>query len=229
MSGRYVKKRKYATKRKPYRKSTKRASPNTIQDLLHGAALGFLKRKLGLNTEEKFLDVNGTTTATSTLVARIATPVIPQDATDNGRTGSSIRITRVQTRISISPVLTSTTPSFVRIIQVRNLNSGSVAAASILEVTTEMTSPINKNASALGVQILKDIVVPIGAFNGGNGAYVEWEHSGVGDHLIFTTSDTTGVAANQVKGAITTFWMLDTNFTVAPVFASTSRFFYVDN
>ena len=46
---------------------------------------------------------------------------------------------------------------------------------------------------------------------------------------LFTTSDTTGVAANQVKGAITTFWMMDSNFTVAPVFASTSRFYYVDN
>jgi len=229
MSGRFIKKRKYAPKRAPKRKAPRRAPTATIQSLLQGAAVGYLKRRLGLNTEEKFLDVSGTTTATSTLVSRIAMPVIPQDNTDNGRSGSSIRVTRVHTRIAISPVLTSTTPSFVRIIQARNLNAGNPSAADILEVTTEMTSPVNKNAAAKGIQILKDEVVPIGAFNGGMGAYVEWVHSGASDHMVYTTSDTTGVAGNVVKGAINTFWMLDANFTVAPVFASTSRFFYVDN
>ena len=227
-AGRYVRPK---TKRSSYKRKpkAKRTPAVTIQSVLHGAALGYLKRKLGLNTEEKFIDVNGTTTATSTLASRIAAPTIPQDITDNGRTGSSLRITRVETRVSISPVLTSTTPSFVRIIQVRHKRSGACPAASVLEVTTSMTSPYNVNHQSLGVEILYDQVLPVCSFDGGVGAYVEWTVNRANMHIIFTTGDTTGVVGNQEEGAITTFWMMDTNFTVAPIFASTSRYYFVDN
>jgi len=42
-------------------------------------------------------------------------------------------------------------------------------------------------------------------------------------------TDTTGLPSGTIKGLIATYWMLDANFSVAPVFEGTSRYWYVDN
>ena len=223
-------KKRYAVKRRPSRKAPRRSPQVTIQSLLQGAAVGYLKRKLGLNTEEKFIDANGTTTATSTLVQRIAMPAIPQGVGDNERVGSNLRITRVETRIIISAAAAATTGGVVRIIQVRHKEAVAPTAAEILEVTTEASSPYNKKQKELGITVLKDIFVPIGTVTGGNSvAAVEWTHSGTNDQVSFATADVTGVNTNVYTGVISTWWMMDSNFSTAPVFASTSRYYWVDN
>ena len=223
------KKKRYAVKRRPSRKAPKRAPAVSIQSLLQGAAVGYLKRRLGLNTEEKFLDVNSGTTATTSLVQNIVMPTIPQGLTDNDRTGSNLRITRIDTRIVICAAATSTIPMAVRIIQVRHTEQGLPTAGEILEVTTRLVSPINVKAKAFGIQVLKDITVPVDSFGGGSPTIVEWTHSGANDQVAYTTSDTTGVPTNVISGHISTWWMLEENFSVAPTFSGTSRVYYVDN
>ena len=222
-------KKKYAVKRRPTRKAPRRAAKETIQGLLQGAALGYLKRRLGLNTEHKFVDVSGSTTASATLTANIACPTIAQGSTDNQRSGASLRVTSVETRMSFTAAV-AFLPCNVRIIQTRHREASNATSTEILETNTDITSPINKNAAANGITILKDMVIQVNGSTAGDGAaYVQWTHSGANDHMLYLTADTTGVPTNLLQGAIQTWVMLDGGFSISPVITSTSRFLYVDN
>jgi len=221
------KKKKYAAKRKPKR-SARRTPTTTIASLLQGAALGYLKRRLGLNTEQKYVDTSGTTTATATLVNRIASPTIAQGLTVNTRQGASIRVTRTDVRISITPVATGLS-SCIRVICVRYTDDASPGAADILQTTTEMTSPLHNNFHEKGLQLLHDQVYPVGTTTSPGGTAIEFSCSRANDHMVWTNTDTTGVQANLVSGGITVWWMMDSNFTTAPIIASTMRTWFVDN
>lgn len=219
----------YSNKKRPVRRAGTSYGTMAV-NAIKGWALTKLKQKLGLNTEEKYVDVNGTTTATSTLAQRIASPTIPLGTDDNSRNGSSIRITRVHTCIHITAASAQTLPTVVRIIQVRNRAVDVPNVARILETTTRSTSPYNAESKELNIDILYDRSVTIAPKTAGNSsAVVEWTHQAMGDHMVWPTTDTTGLPADLNKGAIATFWMLDLNFDVAPVFQATSRYYYVDN
>lgn len=221
-----------ARKRRPAFKRRRPARSNfgnSLVTALKGYALTKLKQKLGLNTESKFVDVAGTTTATGTLAARIAAPTIAQGNTIGTRNGASVRISKVETRISIVAAAAATAPTNVRIIQVRNTRTGQATPADILETTTDFASPINNECADNGITVLRDMVVPLGTATGGDGAqYVEWTHTGLSDHMIWPDADTTGTPAACIKGCISTLWMLD-NVTTAPVFTAKSRYWFVDN
>lgn len=221
--------KKYAAKRRP-----KRRAPQSFGTLavnaLKGYALTALKRRLGLNTEEKFVDVNSTTTATSTLAQRIAFPTIPQGLDDNSRVGNGFRITRVHTCIHITAASAQALPTVVRIIQVRNKATGEPIVGRILETTTRSTSPYNSEMAKLNIEVLFDRSVTITPKSGGgSSAVVEWTHSRANDQVVYPTDDTTGLPSNLTSGCISTWWMLDLNFDVSPVFQATSRYYYVDN
>lgn len=225
----FTRKRKYAAKRRPKRRAARSSFSGSLVSAIKGYALTKLKQKLGLNTESKFVDVAGTTTATATLTSRIAAPTIAQGLTVGTRTGASLRVTKVETRISIVAALAATLPTNVRIIQARNTRTGQSVPADILETSTDFSSPINNECAANGIQILKDVVVPIGTATGGDGcAYLQWTHSALSDHMLWPDADTTGTPAACIKGCITTLWMLD-NVTTAPVFTAKSRYWFVDN
>lgn len=227
----YGRRPKYAPRRKASARKTKSTNYTgaMVLSALKGYALTKLKQKLGLNTETKFLDVAGTTTATTTLSTRIQSPTLAQGLTDSTRTGASVRITKVETRVSIVVPAAATTANVVRIIQVRYLRTGAPALADILDTTTDITSPLNDHHADLGVQILKDLSVPLGTATGGDGsAYVHWTHTGLADHMTWPDADTTGTPAACLKGAIYTYWMVD-NVTTVPVFTSKSRYWFVDN
>lgn len=221
----------YGKKRPAYKKRARKASTaygTLALNALKGYALAKLKQKLGLNTEEKHADTNSTTTATGTLASRIASPTIPQGDSDSTRTGSQIRITRVDTRIVITPA-TAGTPTACRIIQIRHLQPTAPGLGNILEDTTRITSPLNEQIHNYGIQVLKDITVPVNNVTGGGSTIVEWTHRGLSDHMVWAETDTTGLPSGTIKGLIATYWMLDANFSVAPVFEGTSRYWYVDN
>lgn len=225
-----TRRRTYSTKKRPVKRARPTSYGTLAVNAIKGWALTKLKQKLGLNTEEKFVDVNGTTTATSTLTQRIAFCTVPQGITDETRIGNGFRITRVHTCIHITAASAQTLPTVVRIIQVRNKASAAPLVARILEDTTRSTSPYNSEMSALNIEVLYDRSVTITPKSGGgSSAVVEWTHQRANDQVVYPTSDTTGLPADVTSGAIATFWMLDLNFDVSPVFQATSRYYYVDN
>lgn len=198
-------------------------------DALGAAAVKKLKVKLGLNTEDKFVDVAGTTTSTATLVKRIASPTIAQGLTVNTRSGASIRITRADLRITAVTPAAATTANVIRVIVVRHREADEPTASEILATTTDITSPQFNSASARGVDFLMDQNFTIGTATGGDGS-VSITRSFTSDNwqMVWTNSDTTGVPTNLIEGSISVWWMID-NVTTAPVFTSTMRLWYVDN
>jgi aerobic-type carbon monoxide dehydrogenase small subunit (CoxS/CutS family) len=193
------------------------------------AAVKQLKKRLGLNTENMFVDTAGTTTSTATLVQRIASPVIPQGDTVGSRAGVSIRVDSVDLRISCVVPAAATTGNVVRIIAVRNRKDGSASVADILQTTTDISSPIHNLFAEHQLELLMDQTYELGTATGSPGAfYVHRVWNPTDWHMTWTDSDTTGVNSNLVEGAISVWWYVD-NVTTAPVFTSTMRVRYVDN
>lgn len=222
--------RKYAPKRRAApRRRPRTTTGSSFLNALKGYALLKLKQKLGLNPESKYVDVAGTTTATGTLQSRIAAPTIAQGLTNTTRTGATVRISKVETRISIVAAAAATSPTTIRIIQVRNKRAAQVPVADILQTTTDISSPLQSDYVANGVQILKDMVVCLGTATGGDGCqWVEWTHTGLADHVVWPDADTAGTPGAAEQGCISTYWMVD-NVSTAPIFTAKSRYWYVDN
>jgi len=225
----------YNRKRRNYRPKRPRrakASPSfgaQAITALKGYALLKLKQKLGLNPESKFVDVAGNTTSTSTLASRIAMATIPQGNTIGTRSGASIRISKVETRISAVATAGATAGTNIRIIQLRHSQPSAPGVAEILESTTDIASPINNEAKDNGITILRDEVLSLGtALSGNSAVYTQWTHVGLADHVVYPDADTTGLPADTVKGLIATYWFCD-NITSAPYFTAKSRYWFVDN
>lgn len=224
-------KRKYVGKRRPSARSRPRTTNYgaSFLNTLKGYALLKLKQKLGLNPESKFVDVAGTTTATGSLVLRIASPTIAQGDGVGSRSGASLRISKVETRIGITAVAAATAGCNVRIIQVRHLKDGTPSTSAILEDPNDFASPISNHVTEQGVVILRDEVVSLGTAAGGPSAVsTQWTHTGLADHMTWPDSDTTGLPSALTKGMIATYWMVD-NLTTAPYFIAKSRYWFVDN
>lgn len=226
----YRRKSSYRAKRPATRRTPRASTGSQILSLLKGAALTALKRRLGLNTETKFVDTAGTTTSTATLVSCIASPTIAQGLTVNTRQGANIRITKINQRISISAAAAATLGCNVRIITVRNKWSDStIAVADILQTTTDFSSPFHNLFQEHGLELIQDETVRIGTATSDNSVVtIDRQFSRPNWQMTWTDADTTGVPSNLVRGAIQTFWMVD-NVTTAPVFTSTNRLWFVDN
>lgn len=223
----------YRPKRTPRRKRAAGSSGtlgSTVLKALKGYALTALKRKLGLNTETKYSDSVGTTTATGTLVSRIPSPTIAQGLTVNTRQGTNIRIVKVEQRINIQAAVAATLGCNVRIITVRQrLNDGTITVADVLQTSTDFSSPIHNLFHEHGLTLLQDETVRLGTATADNSCItLERTFKLPNGQMTWTDADTTGVPSNLVRGAIQTFWMVD-NVTTAPYFTATNRFWYVDN
>lgn len=194
------------------------------------AALDRLKSKLGLNTESNYIDATGSTTSTATLSSRIAHPTIPQGSGVGQRVGSSLRLTRLDLRINIANVAAMTSDTSVRILVVRNKANGGAQPADILQTTTNFASPIHHLFKEHELVLLWDEIVTVGTATSGMGPVnIVRSFTGENWHVQFDDTDTSGVLANVVEGAISVFWMLDYVSGAAPVFNSICRYHYVDN
>lgn len=226
--------RKFTAKKKTYRRRRAAGSSgglaSTVLRALKGYALLALKRKLGLNTETKYIDVVGSTTATATLGSRISSPTIPQGLTVSQRQGVNIRVTKVEQRINILAAAAATNGCNVRILTVRaKLQDGVPVVADILQTPTDFSSPIHNLFKEHGLELLQDEIVRVGTPTADNASVtIERTFSLPNGQMTWIDSDTTGVPANLVRGAIVTYWYLD-NVTTAPYFTATNRFWYVDN
>ena len=220
---------------RPKRRAPKRrrtSAPSTGAALLaalKGYALLALKRRLGLNTETKYVDVAGANNATSTLVTRIVSPTIPQGATVGGRNGAGVRVTKVEQRINFEASAAATKGCNIRIITVRHRHQGTPAVADVLQVTTDFSSPLHNNLAANHIELISDETVTLGTVTSENCTLlVTNTFSRANWQMEWTDADTTGVPANLINGAIVTMWMLD-NTTTTPTITATNRIWYVDN
>jgi len=188
-----------------------------------------LKSVLGLNTEDKFVDTAGTTTTTSTLASRIASPTIAQGLTVNTRQGTSIRVTKCELRINISAIAAATLGNTIRVIVVRSNDDSTITLADVLQTTTDISSPIHNLFSAHGLELLDDFTVQLSTTAGGESQrYVKRTYSNDDWHMVWTDADTTGVPSNLVTGCMQVFWYAE-NSGNPPTFVSNMRTWFVDN
>ena len=224
-------KRRFTAKRRATKRRATRSPSMGAQALalIKGYALTKLKQRLGLNTETKYVDTSGVTTATATLAARIATPTIPQGSTVGQRQGAGVRITRVDQRICVEAAAAATKGCQIRVITVRHRTAASAAPGDILQVTTDISSPLHNNLAANHIELISDQTYTLGHATAPNSTIlIENSFSRPNWQMEWTDADTTGVAANLINGGITTFWMQD-QVSTAPVYTSTNRCWYVDN
>lgn len=209
-------------------KSAWKTHGGALFDHLSKRALTSLKSQLGLNTEDKFVDTAGTTTATTTLTSRIASPTIPQGLTASTRSGSSIRITKAQLRINIQSG-DAALPVLVRVIVTRFRQPSAPATSAILQTTTDFSSHLNHHFTANGLELLMDKVYTVGSKTSDTGSiYINKTFTNPNWHMIWADSDTTGVPADLLEGAIYVHWYADQT-AFPPIFNSTMRMTYVDN
>ncbi len=213
--------------KKPAKTLSQRFAASAIDKMSEYAVLA-LKNRLGLNTEHKYVDTNGTTTVTGTLVNRIGSATIPQGDGVNARNGNSVRITSAELRIDAMPAAAATAPTTIRVIVVRFLQPTGPVNTDILQVATDITSPLDAFISEHGIEILDDFLMRVPTVGGGVGAYVSKTYTGLDWQMVWTEADTAGSPANLITGGITTWWM-GNSISTAPVMTSTMRLNYVDN
>jgi hypothetical protein len=213
-------------------------------DALGAAAVEKLKVKLGLNTETKYTDFVSAATLTNTTAAMFNTcsTAIPQSLTDNGREGSTVRVTSQKYKFHIANSSGNTNGNTcVRMIGVRwaptvttNVqgdyadileNAGATGTAELLAQYTADPSYAHS--------VIYDRTFVLGAYANGanpNVYLVEHEYSPSDFHLRWTTADTAGTAGNSI-GDIVYWYALANAATVAnyPVISYYQRVEYVDN
>lgn len=221
---------KQARKGKKVQKSPWQQHGGALFDSMSKAALERLKAKLGLNTELNYADANGTTTATSTLASRITMPTIPQGVGVGSRVGASLRIAKLQLRIHVAPAATMSADTSVRFLLVRNRDAGNAQVSNILQTTTLFSSPLNSELEALNIDVLDDWIAQCGTVTSGTGN-IDIVRTYTRDdwHVNYDVTDTSGAVANIIGGAMSLYWYVDQVNTLAPVFTSTMRYWYVDN
>ncbi len=199
-------------------------------DSLSNAAVTKLKERLGLNTEENYTDQNTSVAMSAAMVSHMSAPTIAQGTGVGARIGASIRITRIEVRLCLSAAAASTTGNLARFILTRNREAGVASAANVVQSTSLITSPLNHQIDALGLEVLMDVTVPIN--NAGIGP--AWVHRTITDrewpdmHMIWPDTDTTGLGSALNEGCINLFAIVD-SISTAPTLTGTLRFCYVDN
>jgi len=162
-------------------------------------------------------------------VTRITTPTIPQSAAVGGRNGAGIRVTKVEQRINVEASVGATKGCNIRVITVRHKHSGLPAVADVLQVTTDISSPIHNNIVANHIELISDQTYTLGTVTSENSTLlIENTFSRANWQMEWTDADTTGATANLINGAIVTMWMCD-QVSTAPIFTSTNRVWFVDN
>lgn len=214
------------------KRSPLQAAGAKFVDELSSRAVTALKSKLGLNTEENYIDANLSTTATTTMASRLTFPSIPQGNGVSTRIGRSVRITRIELRLQVAAAATATTGNTTRVICTRNTNAGVAIAAQTLASTTVISSPIVVDTVTHdnGVYIMDDFTIETAAPAGGiSTAWYQHTYRSVDWHLTWPSSDTAGTPAATDCGVFNIFWMVDAIATAAPIYTGSVRVWYVDN
>lgn len=194
-----------------------------------------LKKRLGLNTENKYWDDVQLNTATATLTAH-STPManIAQGNTAITRNGNGIRVTHLKFKGSVQGIAANPNNQLVRVIvtyQKSDVDPGNfVSSAQILQFNNNIYSPYNSDLQ--GVKILYDHTFNIQPKVASAVTTVPftftWSPGYDEGHVTWTDADTTGSSTNMIKGLVRVFFYCDqlANF---PVLNTYTRCHYVDN
>ncbi len=219
------------SKSKKTKKTAWQIHGGALFDSMSNAALQRLRDRLGLNTEENYVDMALTTTFTSTFASKTTTPAIAQGTGIGSRVGASIRLTRIELRVCIAPAPTQTASSVCRLIMTRNRETGTASAANTVQTTTDVSSPLNHQFTDLGLELLLDEAFPVGL--AANGAV--WFKRVITDrqmpdmHMIWPDSDSAGTSGALNEGAINLWGAVDAVNTASPIITGRLRLCYVDN
>lgn len=201
------------------------------------AATNALKKKLGLNTEQKNFDNTGASVVGST-IGGIVDPSsgIAQGNTNTTRAGNSLRITHwtVKGNINTNPAnLGSTQVRLMVTYQPTLTTAGTVVTANqLLQVSNNVNSPYNTDLEGVSVLYDKTYVLPAQSVALGTSTTrykIKINPPYQQGHVQWTDADTTGANANLIKGFYRFWIMTDQAIGLAPTVFFYSRVHYVDN
>lgn len=194
-----------------------------------------LKKKLGLNTENKNYDtqMNQATTATLTS-ALLPTAALAQGSTNNTRTGNGMRITHWKFKGYCINDTLNTVAQQIRVIvtfQPSVVTAGDeVSNTELLQTSTDINSFYNTNLQ--DTRVLYDKVFKLKpTYSGSQDIYrfkIKWAPSYDLGHVTWTDADTTGATANLLKG-ILKMWIMTDQTANFPTVVGRSRVYFVDN
>lgn len=224
---------------KYYRKGTKRFWHKPAKAMLTSVGqigLKVLKKKLGLNTENKNWDNTVPVSVIPTTLTNFLIPTtgIAQGTTNNERTGNGLRITHYKFRGAFSTA-GAINPTFQRIrviwtLQRKVTQPGLyVTAAQLLQVPTDIDSPYNSDLENVRVIYDKTFMIkPNTAATAQMQYKFKWSPSYDSGHVRWLDSDLAGLPVNQTEGLFQMFMMSDQPVN-PPEVRGYGRIHYVDN
>lgn len=225
--------------RRRYRK--RRRKPMTIRraagqllDVSTRTGVKYLKSKLGLNTEMKFLDTQTTTSINTTLAAVNEPLVIPQGDTEGSRDGNSCRLVSMNSNIVIDNSSNAGDTSIIRLMCVYtpNTNADPPTVNQVLDTKTAINSPYFMDRVGYNVIFDKYYTLSGGAnaqVNGRTKVHDHFVHRPLDHQIKFTTGDTTGTRDNLLNGDVCWYAFCDSYTTGQPTVNIWSRVRFVDN
>lgn len=230
---------------------TWRAHAGTALTQLGTHGLNVLRKKLGLNTEIKYISqqvgtFGSATVITSTLQKYVNPLIIAQGAGPTQRNGASLRITRLLTRFAIQQTAAATTSALVRIIGVRcgrmsgALPSNGQVLVTVADILSPKTTEFVSENLVEGFKIIFDQTFVVGPTGNGSATYsvppgqadvvmVGHDYTPLTLHCEWNNADTTGVLANMTLGGVAYYAMTDALHSNGVQFACTQFASFVDN
>ena len=225
------------TKRIPKRPRAPTSLGSKLLGMGAAAGLMFLRNKLGINAETKYIDTPSAThsyatTATAVLYGSNLTTALVPGTSSSTRNGASVRMTEYDIKGQISNTNLNLLFSQVRICIVKWHCPGTNVSNDFLQLPTDINSPYNLDAT-YKYTVLFDRKYPVRTASGGNATELipfEFNYQPANHHITFPDSDTTGGRVQALDGVITLYAYTDVA-TVGqfPNISYYARMKFVDN
>lgn len=222
--------RKYAKKSK---KMTVRRAAGQLLDVSSRQGVKYLKRKLGLNTETKFVDTLTSGSITTTLTLLQNPMVIPQGDTEASRDGSNLRCTSVISNMTVNSVLDTNSNILVRIIAVYTplTNANVPAVGDVLTGISNIRSHYSRNFSGYNIVFDKTFRMSGSVTSATQPQTIFFKlRQAILDHQCeWEKADTTGARTAMVRGDYAIYGIQEGATVSNPAFNLYSRTSFVDN
>lgn len=225
--------------RRPRRPYTWRRHAGKALSQLSRKGVKILRKKLGLNPENKNYDTTAAAYVMSTTVSAYLSPVagLGQGNTNNTRTGNGLRITHLTCRGWINSAAGNFNDQQIRLIATYmpalTTPGTTVTPAQLLQASNDINSPYNSNLE--GVRIIYDKRFRLNCSAANSVASLgflpfkfKWSPSYDLGHVQWTDADVGGLTANIVKGNIY-LWVMCSDPGPAPILNAYCRVHFVDN
>jgi len=229
--------RRGATKKRYTRRKapTWRSYAGKALTLAGTAGLKMLKKKLGLNTENKNYDQTWSQSFTG-VASSLIFPFggITQGTTNNTRVGNSIRVTHMTLKGRIQSNTSDNNVVRCRILAVLQhkvpVAGTTLTGAQVLESSSTLVSPYNTDLQ--DCKIIYDETFFLRPQIAGASVQIPWKFKWTPSydegHVVWTDSDTTGLVGNMLQGIVRVYIFCDASANY-PSTAGYCRTYFVDN